>query len=98
VTWRLDLCVADVDDGVVSAVQPPTYEELVELVGVQAEQIARLQARVAELEARLGMNSRNSHKPPSSDGPAKPAAKSLRGKSQGREVKDQGAASRSFVT
>jgi transposase len=81
VTWRLDLCVADVDDGVVSAVQPPTYEELVELVGVQAEQIARLQARVAELEARLGMNSRNSHKPPSSDGPAKPAPKSLRGKS-----------------
>jgi transposase len=66
---------------VVSAARPPTYEELVELVAVQAEQIARLQARVVELEARLGMNSRNSHKPPSSDGPAKPAPKSLRGKS-----------------
>jgi transposase len=77
-----------VDDGAVSAARPPTYEELVELVAVQAEQIAvlreqneRLQARIVELEARLGMNSRNSHKPPSSDGPAKPAPKSLRGKS-----------------
>ena len=76
------------DDGVVSAARPPLYEELVELVAVQAEQIAvqaeqiaRLQARVAELEARLGMNSRNSHKPPSSDGPARPAPKSLRGRS-----------------
>ena len=46
----------------------------------QAEVIARLEARVAELETRLGMNSRNSHRPPSSDGLAKPAPKSLRGK------------------
>jgi transposase len=70
-----------VDDGVVSAARPPSYEELVELVALQAAQIAKLQARVAELEARLGMNSRNSHKPPSSDGPARPAPKSLRGRS-----------------
>jgi hypothetical protein len=74
-----------VDDGVVSAARPPSYEELVELVAVQAEQIARLLARVAELEARLGMNSRNSHKPPSSDGPARPAPKSLRGRSGRRK-------------
>ena len=40
--------------------------------------IAALAARVAELEARLGSNSRNSSKPPSSDGLAKPAPKSLR--------------------
>src|SRR5271168_5061866 len=32
--------------------------------------IAALQARVRELEERLGQNSTNSNKPPSSDGPA----------------------------
>ena len=37
----------------------------------QEEQIAQLQARVKELEDRLATNSRNSSKPPSSDGPAK---------------------------
>ena len=40
--------------------------------------IAALAGRVAELEARLGKNSRNSSKPPSSDGLGKPAPKSLR--------------------
>lgn len=37
-----------------------------------------LRARVADLEARLRSNSRNSSKPPSTDGPAVPAARSLR--------------------
>jgi transposase len=46
--------------------------------------IATLADRVAELEARLGKNSRNSSKPPSSDGLAKPAPKSLR-KPSGRK-------------
>ena len=40
--------------------------------------ILELQTRVSELEARLGMNSGNSSKPPSSDGYAKPNPKSLR--------------------
>lgn len=43
--------------------------------------LAQALARIAELEARLGMTSRNSGKPPSSDGLAKPAPKSLRKKS-----------------
>lgn len=44
-------------------------KELVGLVLSQAEQIALLTARLVELEERLGKNSRNSSKPPSSDGP-----------------------------
>jgi transposase len=42
-----------------------------EQIARQEEQIAQLQARVKELEDRLATNSRNSSKPPSSDGPAK---------------------------
>ena len=40
--------------------------------------IAQLQQTILELQARLGKNSTNSSKPPSSDGLAKPAPKSLR--------------------
>lgn len=40
--------------------------------------ITEQDARIAELEARLRSNSRNSSKPPSSDGYAKPAPRSLR--------------------
>jgi transposase len=45
------------------------------------EQLAGLGAQVEALAAQVKANSRNSSKPPSSDGPAKPAPKSLRGKS-----------------
>jgi hypothetical protein len=51
----------------------PSREELFALIAAQAEQIAALTARVADLERRLGLDSSNSGKPPSSDGLKKPA-------------------------
>jgi transposase len=57
----------------------PTREELIALIRAQAAEIAVLKARVAELERRLGLNSTNSGKPPSSDGLKKlPRVRSLR--------------------
>jgi transposase len=59
-------------------------------VSVLREQLEVLRAEVAELRARLGANSRNSSKPPSSEGLAKPAPKSLRGKSGRRPGRPKG--------
>src|SRR6516225_9600891 len=57
----------------------PSREELIALVAAQAAEIAALKARIAELERRLGLNSSNSGKPPSSDGLKKaPRVTSLR--------------------
>jgi transposase len=65
----------------------PSYEDLlaenVALRAMVADLTARLEqamGRIAELEARLGMSSKNSSKPPSSDGLVKPAPTSLRNK------------------
>ncbi len=51
----------------------------------QEAQLAAVTARVQQLEARLGGHSQNSHRPPSSDGPRKPArrAASALGASRG---------------
>jgi transposase len=50
-----------------------------QLVGVHQLEVAHLTARLEQLEARLNKDSHNSHKPPSSDGPAKrPRPRSLR--------------------
>lgn len=46
----------------------PSYDELAVLVSEQAGVIAGLRAEVAELRRRLGMDSSNSSRPPSSDG------------------------------
>jgi transposase len=51
----------------------PRREELLALIAAQAAEIAFLKARLAELERRLGLDSSNSSKPPSSDGPKRPA-------------------------
>ena len=66
----------------------PTIAELLILVGGLRDELVavrkeneRLTTRVAELEAQLAANSKNSSKPPSSDGLGKPAPKSLRGRS-----------------
>ena len=50
-------------------------------IAVLREQLSGLRSQVADLAARVASNSRNSSKPPSSDGLAKPSPKSLRGKS-----------------
>lgn len=58
-----------------------SYEQLVAENAELRAALTLALARIEELVARLGMSSKNSSKPPSSDGLAKPAPKSLRTKS-----------------
>src|SRR5215217_424588 len=51
---------------------PQTLEEATALLRLAWEQLDQLQARVQELEARLGQTSRNTSRPPSSDPPETP--------------------------
>jgi transposase len=81
------------------ASKPVTREELLAVVDTQQKQIAAqeaqiaalvaentaLKARVAELERRLGLNSSNSSKPPSSGGLQKPARVGSRRETSGKK-------------
>lgn len=70
-----------VNDVGVSSDSRPSYDELAGLVVSLTARLTALEAENAELKRRLGMDSTNSSKPPSSDSPfTKPAPKSLRGK------------------
>jgi transposase len=65
-----------------SELSPSEKDELIRLLWSmlqgQSKQVAALQGQVADLQSRRNKNSRNSSKPPSSDGLNKPAPKSLR--------------------
>lgn len=61
---------------------PPSYEELVAENAQLRALLLQALGEIEQLKARLGMTSKNSSQPPSSDGLAKPAPKSLRGKSK----------------
>jgi transposase len=68
-------------------------EAVLALVGMLTALLLNLQARVNALEDQLGKNSRNSSKPPSSDGLQKPRTRSLRtrsGKKQGAQPGHEG--------
>jgi transposase len=52
--------------------QRPSYEELLKRLAQRDALIAELERDIAELRARLGQNSRNSSRSPSSDGYSKP--------------------------
>jgi transposase len=92
--------VPDSDDGGLRAANTRLRELQAERDARNAEQaaenavlreaLAELQSRVADLAAQVKANSRNSSKPPPSDGPAKPSPKSLRGRSGRRPGRPKG--------
>ena len=77
--------------GRVSGLESASREELLALVAAQAVTIEELTARVVDLERRLGQNSRNSSRPPSSDSfDSKPSPRSVRKKTGRRPGKQPG--------
>ena len=71
--------------------------ELEQLLGRALERIKVLEAEVAELRARLGQNSKNSSKPPSSDGPGVPKPKAkVTGTKRGGQPGHEGAERRAL--
>src|SRR5215216_3262769 len=74
------------------AATPPfvqhAFAALLTIVAQQQQQLALLQAQLAELQARLNQHSQNSSKPPSSDPPSAPPrpSKTPRGRARGAQV------------
>jgi transposase len=60
------------------------------VIGRLSAELEALRSQVAGLAARVGQNSQNSSKPPSSDGLAKPAPKSLRKKGERKPGRPKG--------
>ncbi len=71
----LRICRESCADGTASEHAEQQYEQLEALVAEQAARIAKLEALIVELRQKLGQNSKNSSKPPSSDGLSKPPLK-----------------------
>jgi transposase len=71
----------------------PNCAKLETLLAQALGRIAELEARVAELEERLRQNSKNSHRPPSSDSPgtAAKARKPKSGRKRGGQIGHEGA-------
>jgi len=75
----------------VSGLDDASREDLLALIGLQQRVIDELRAEVAELKRRVAMNSSNSSKPPSLDGPGVARkARTPRGKSGRRPGKQPG--------
>ena len=73
-TWQqvLNISKGDIEIAVFISGLLKRIDELNKLVVTQAKRIEELEQRVHDLERQLGQNSRNSSKPPSSDGFRKP--------------------------
>src|SRR5438128_12690102 len=65
-------------------------EAVLAMVGMLTALILNLQARVNALEDHVGKNSRNSRKPPSSDGLQKPHPRNLRQRSDKKSAAQPG--------
>ena len=71
--------------------KPATLRQCHEVIEAQALQIAQLREQMALLQERLKLDSRNSSKPPSSDGPA------VGNRAQRRAIAILGATTQRFV-
>ena len=65
-------------------------ETVVEIVMELSKQVDVLSKRVEELEKQMGMNSKNSHKPPTSDGMRKTKSQRQKGGKRGRPIGHRG--------